>query len=74
MSKTPKPRRILRQADGPNDDGLELALLAEFMAHDSVASLARAIANRLGGKARAEDLMSCANLRPGYERRRSFPD
>jgi len=68
MSKTPKPRRILRQVDYPDDDR-ELALMAEFMAHDSVASLARAIANRLGGKAQAEDLMSWANLRPGYERR-----
>ena len=67
MSRTPKPRRILRQADGLDDDRLELALLAEFMAHDSVASLAHAIAKRLGGKARAEDLMSAASVGPGIE-------
>ena len=68
MSKTTEPRRDLRQADGPDDERKELALVAEFRAHDSVASLAEAMAKRLGGKARAEDLMSAANVRPGNER------
>ncbi|HZZ61836.1 MAG TPA: hypothetical protein VFE63_11770 [Roseiarcus sp.] len=40
----------------------EIALLAEFMRHDSVASLAGAIAARLGGKARQADLIARADL------------
>jgi len=46
---------------------MELALLAEFMAHESVASLAQAIARRLGGKTRAEDLLAAANVRVGLD-------
>jgi hypothetical protein len=42
----------------------ELALLAQFMRHDSVASLAKAIAARSGGTRRAEDLVAAAGLGP----------
>jgi hypothetical protein len=44
------------------DEQSELALLAEFMRHDSVAALAGAIAQRLGGAVRDEDLIAGANL------------
>jgi hypothetical protein len=47
-----------RRAQEPN----EIALLAEFMRHDSVASLADAIADRLGGQVSAKDLIASANL------------
>lgn len=40
----------------------ELALLAEFTRHDSVAALASAIAARLGGEARTVDLITRADL------------
>ena len=40
----------------------ELALLAEFMRHDLVASLAGAIAARLGGNVRETDLIAGADL------------
>jgi len=40
----------------------ELVLLAEFMHHGSVASLAGAIAKRLGGRARGADLIARADL------------
>ena len=40
----------------------EIALLAEFMRHGSVASLAGAIAKRLGGRARGADLIVRADL------------
>ena len=40
----------------------ELALLAQFIRHDSVASLANAIAERLGGNARGGDLIVAAGL------------
>jgi len=40
----------------------ELALLAQFMRHDSVASLAAAIAQRAG--VRGEDLIAVAGLDP----------
>ena len=43
-------------------DMAELALLAEFTAHESVGSLARAIAQRLGEATRDEDLIARANL------------
>jgi hypothetical protein len=42
----------------------ELALLAQFMRHDSVASLAKAIAARSGGSMRAGDLIAAAGLGP----------
>ena len=40
----------------------ELALLAQFMRHDSVASLAEAIAARSNGSIRAGDLIAAAGL------------
>jgi hypothetical protein len=40
----------------------ELALLAQFMRHDSVASLANAIAERTG--VRSADLIAAAGLKP----------
>jgi hypothetical protein len=40
----------------------ELALLAEFLRHGSVAALAGAIAKRLGGRARGADLIARADL------------
>jgi hypothetical protein len=46
----------------------ELALLAEFVRHDSVAALAGAIAGRLGEKARKADLIAEAGL--GSRRRK----
>lgn len=46
------------------DEDRESALLAEFMRHDSVASLAGAIAERLGGSARKDDLVVRAGLAP----------
>ncbi len=45
----------------------ELALLAQFMRHDSVASLARAIAARSGGSMRAGDLIAAAGLGPSAD-------
>lgn len=49
----------LRQAA---DEQGELALLTQFMRHDSVASLANAIAERLGGVVRGGDLIVAAGL------------
>ncbi len=46
------------------DEEREGALLAEFMRHDSVASLAGAIAKRLGGNEREADLIARAGLGP----------
>jgi hypothetical protein len=45
-----------------SDERRELAFLAQFMRHDSVASLAKAIAERLGGNARGGDLIVAAGL------------
>ncbi len=58
-------RRDNRRAANEQD---ELALLAEFMRHDSVASLAGAIATRLGGNARKTDLIARADLDPRRSR------
>ena len=44
------------------DDRGELALLTQFMRHDSVASLANAIAERLGGSVQGGDLIVAAGL------------
>jgi hypothetical protein len=44
------------------DETRELALLAQFMRHDSVASLASAIAERSGGAMRGGDLIAAAGL------------
>ncbi len=53
---------IGRDRRDATDEGRELALLAEFTRHDSVASLAGAIAARLGGNACEEDLIARASL------------
>ena len=45
-----------------DEEESELALLAQFMRHDSVASLAKAIAKRTG--VRSEDLIAAAGLDP----------
>ena len=64
-------RTVLGQLKGDGDNHLrlratedenELALLAQFMRHDSVASLAKAIAERTG--ARSQDLIAAAGLDP----------
>ena len=66
-------QRLLNQPTAPADNHLrartaeeerELALLAQFMRHDSVASLAKAIAARSGGSMRAGDLIAAAGLDP----------
>ena len=44
------------------DETRELALLTQFMRHDFVASLASAIAKRLGGPVRGGDLIAAAGL------------
>lgn len=49
----------LRQAA---DEQRELALLTQFMRHDSVASLANAIAERLGAGVHGGDLIVAAGL------------
>jgi hypothetical protein len=61
------PMRKIRAPTPPGgtyaaDEQSELALLAEFTSHDSVAALAGAIARRIGGAVRDEDLIGCANL------------
>ena len=47
---------------GATEEESELALLAQFMRHDSVASLANAIAERTG--VRSQDLIAAAGLDP----------
>jgi hypothetical protein len=49
------------------EENRELALLAQFMRHDSVASLAKAIA-RSEGSMRAADLIAAASLSPHADR------
>jgi hypothetical protein len=44
------------------DETRELVLLGEFMRHESVASLAGDIAQRLGADVRGEDLIAAAGL------------
>ena len=70
----PIMRRLRGQPRAERDDRLpvrateqesELALLAQFMRHDSVASLANAIAERTG--ARRADLIAAAGLDPRCE-------
>ncbi len=46
------------------DDRRELALLAEFVRHDSVAALAGEIARRLGANVCDKDLIADAGLDP----------
>jgi hypothetical protein len=52
----------------------EERLLAEFMRHNSVASLAGDIADRLGADARGEDLIAAAGLGDASRARRSIAD
>ena len=68
----PIMRRLRGQPRAEGDDRLrtraaeeesELALLAQYMRHDSVASLANAIAERTG--VRRGDLIAAAGLDPG---------
>jgi hypothetical protein len=59
--------RKIRASPPPNGSGAtdkqsELALLAEFTRHDSVAALESAIAERLGGAACEKDLIAGADL------------
>ena len=61
-------RRSSRRAA---NEQAELALLAEFMRHNSVASLAGAIAARLGGNVRETDLIARADLE--LETRQGLP-
>ena len=58
-------RRSSRRAA---NEQAELALLAEFMRHNSVASLAGAIAARLGGNVRETDLIARADLNSRRDR------
>jgi hypothetical protein len=58
--RTADPDRRLRSR--ATDETYELALLAEFVRHNSVASLANQIAERLGPNVRAKDLIAAANL------------
>jgi hypothetical protein len=46
------------------EDERELTLLAQFMRHDSVASLAKAIAAGSRGRLQAKDLIAAAGLAP----------
>ena len=56
----PKGNRANHLRLGATEDENELALLAQFMRHDSVASLAKAIAERTG--TRSQDLIAAAGL------------
>jgi hypothetical protein len=47
------------------DEERELELLAQFMRHNSVVSLANAIAERFGGRMRGGDLIAAAGLDRG---------
>ncbi len=47
------------------DEERELALLAQFMRHNSVVSLANAIAEQFGGRMRGADLIAAAGLDRG---------
>jgi hypothetical protein len=58
--RTADPGRRLRSC--ATDETCELALLAEFVRHDSVASLANQIAERLGPNVRGKDLIGTADL------------
>jgi hypothetical protein len=60
-------KRRTAHADGrlrshATDETRELALLAQFMRHDSVASLANEIAEHLGANVRGKDLIAAADL------------
>lgn len=58
----------LRREKVGADEELESALFAEFTRHGTVASLAGAIAGRLGGRVRDADLMDEAGLHPSRDK------
>jgi hypothetical protein len=60
---TPEAGKQLRARTAEEEN--ELALLAQFMRHDSVASLAQAIAERQG--VRSGDLIAAAGLDPSLD-------
>ena len=73
MQHRQKPRRPIAVAyrdPGPRsiDDRRELALLAEFVRHHSVAALAGEIARRLGANVCDKDLIADAGLDPTRRR------
>ncbi|MBV9287874.1 MAG: hypothetical protein JO288_08620 [Hyphomicrobiales bacterium] len=70
MSASTGPKRSVRarRRNGGGEDERERALLAEFLRHRDVASLAGAIARRLGGGVRETDLIAGAGLEPRPER------
>jgi hypothetical protein len=63
VDKAPAAASKTFLAGAPKEE-LELAILAHFMRHNSVSSLARAIAARSGGSVRAADLIAAAGLSP----------
>jgi hypothetical protein len=65
--KRPIADSARRAGSSATNERRELALLAEFMRHESVASLANDIAERLGANGRGEDLIAAAGL--GVDRR-----
>lgn len=71
MRSTSRRKKLDAAPSGGHDLAVEkheLELLAEFVRHDSVASLAGAIAYRLGGDASEKDLIASADL--GASRRK----
>ena len=64
----PKRPVRARRRNGAGEDARERALLAEFLRNRDVASLAGAIARRLGGRVRETDLIEGAGLEPPPER------
>jgi hypothetical protein len=60
--KPPTAETAGRARPQATDERRELALLAEFIRCESVASLASDIAERLGADARGEDLIAAAGL------------
>ena len=68
-----RQNRRVREATGSpgplSEVDHEPMLLAEFQNHDTVASLARAIAKRLGGRSRARNFVVDARLNESPRRR-----
>jgi hypothetical protein len=60
--KRPTADAARRFRSPATDERRELALLAEFMRHDSVVALAGEIAERLGANVRGNDLIAAADL------------
>ena len=59
---------LRRKKGGAEDEALENRLFAEFVGHGTVASLAGAIAGRLGGRVRDADLIAEAGLPPSRDK------